>query len=274
MKALAAVLQWMLGILALVVTLLALTPTEWKQKLSIWSSVVHPANASLLLAAAPLAIAAFTLGLYSRSRQQIVVWPTRKKWWDTRLPSIISACETLVVIDSYQGSKHQFWAALEKRVRDEAPFHFIMLDLAKGDPMLPYCVDTSLAHATVVDIDLRAIQRLFQVRASAGKGGNKTIEFGYWTGESQGPLVAWTIKRKEVIAFGLWQQVEGNTDLSPWLVSRRGPLFGSLKQHYESLLHKAKAAGNLHSSEAALFSARSEPVTDMTPERSLRTAVK
>ncbi|MBV9770866.1 MAG: hypothetical protein JOZ32_14935, partial [Bryobacterales bacterium] len=264
MKTLASVLQWVLGILALAIAVLSLSPSEWKQKLLIWSALVHLTN-SVILLMMTLVVAASAVNLYLSSRQQVVVWRTRKKWWDTKLLPIIQVCEKLVIVDSYQGSKHQFWTSIENRLKEDRPFHFVLLDLAKGDPMLAYCMDTSMVHSAVADIDLKAIERLLKERDASGKGGNKTIEFGYWTGESQGPLVSWTINGRETIAAGLWQQVNGNTDLSPWLVSKRGPIFESLKQHRECLLHKAKARGSVHSSVVTLLNPLSGQTASILP---------
>jgi hypothetical protein len=256
-KVIGSILQWLLTIVALVVAIMALTPEEWRVKIPAWLPFLRPADSSLLAIA--LVVAMVASGFCLWSRQQVVLWPTRKQWWDNRLSAAIQASGKLVVIDSYQSSKHQFWASIEERLHRDEPFHFIILDLAKTDPMLVHCVNTSLAGASVLDIDARAIKHLLQIRNDAGKGGNKTIEFGYWTGESQGPLVAWTIKGKETIAAGLWQQVDGNTDLSPWLVTRRGPLFQSLKRHYETLIHRARVANNVHSSIAALTGPAGSP---------------
>ena len=250
MKVVQSILQWLIAIVAFVATILAVTPDEWKVKLTQWAPVLSILNGPLLAIA--LIAGALAAGFCLWSRQQVVVWPTRKEWWDRKLAAAIRASEKLVVIDSYQSSKHQFWASIEERLHQDEPLHFILLDLARTDPMLAHCVNTSLADTSVLDIDVKAIRKLIQIRNESGKGGNKTIEFGYWSGESQGPLVVWTVKGKETIAAGLWQQVEGNTDLSPWLVTRRGPLFRSLKRHYENLIHKARVANNVHSSIDAL----------------------
>ena len=173
MKTLASVLQWVLGILALAIAVLSLSPSEWKQKLLIWSALVHLTN-SVILLMMTLVVAASAVNF----------WRTRKKCWDTTLLQIIQVCEKLVIVDSYQGSKHQFWTSIENRLKEDRPFHFVLLDLAKGDPMLAYCMDTSMVHSAVADIDLKAIDRLLKERDASGKGGNKTIEFGPLSGQT------------------------------------------------------------------------------------------
>jgi len=241
----------LLAILGLLATALALTPAEWNQKLALWSVEFQRFKFSgldLVFGAA----AALSLALFVRKKLEITIWPTRKAWWDAKLPNIIATCDKLVVLDSYQGSKHEFWTALDKRMEAEGPFHFVMLDLAKDDPLFAYCADTSAVPADVVDIDVQSFVRLWKKRNESSKGGNKTVEFGFWEGESQGPLVAWTSRGNETIAAGLWQQVDGNTDLSPWLVVKRGALFASFKSHYECLLKKAQAGDRLHSSISTL----------------------
>lgn len=262
MKTLGSILQWLFAIVGVMVTVMGLTPDEWTAKLPAWLAFFHLANGPLL--AIVLCWGIVIGGFCLWSRQQIVIWPTRKEWWDKKLAAAIQASEKLIVIDSYQSSKHQFWASIEARLQRDEAFHFIILDLARTDPLLSHCVNTSLADITVLDIDAKAIERLFQTRNKSSNGGNKTIEYGYWTGESQGPLVAWTIKGKETIAAGLWQQVDGNTDLSPWLITRRGPLFQSLQKHYQTLIGKARASNNVHSSVARLESPAS-PQPGQTP---------
>ncbi len=250
-----AAVQWSLAIIGVVLAALALTPAEWNQKLALWSVELHRFKFSGLDAVLGV-VAALSLLLFLRAKLEIVIWPTRKAWWDAKLPHIIATCDKLVVLDSYQGSKHEFWTALDRRMEAEGPFHFVMLDLAKDDPLLAYCADTSAVPADVIDIDVQSFGRLWKKRNESSKGGNKTVEFGYWTGESQGPLVAWTTRGNETIAAGLWQQVDGNTDLSPWLVVKRGPLFASFKSHYECLLHKTQGGGRLHSSMSTLTGAK------------------
>lgn len=244
MKIFHILFQYLIAFLALLAAVFAVQPTQWKQNLSTWLGGVNLDREDWWLIFLSCMVVSVAL-LYYREKQQMRVWTTRKKWWDRKLPQIILNSEVLIVIDSYQGSKHEFWDSLVKRVEKAEPFHFIMLNLNKDDQMLEYCMDTSGVTEEVTDLDIKAIKHLNKKKDEAKNGGNKIIEFGNWSGISQGPLVSWIRKGKETIAAGLWQQVGGSTDLSPWLVTRSGPIFESLKKHYESLIKMARSTGKL-----------------------------
>lgn len=157
--------------------------------------------------------------------------------------ALIMTSEKLIVIDSYHGHKHEFWDCLEKRVKKAEPFNFMMLNLSKRDQMLKNCLDVTGASLEVAIQDSKSVKRLMEKVDESEYGHNKIIQFGNWTGISQGPIVSWTSNGKEFIAAGLWQQVAGSTDLSPCLVTRSGPIFESLKKHCESLINNARASG-------------------------------
>jgi hypothetical protein len=237
------VLQYVITAIGLFAAILALQPDEWSKKLQSWFHLVYlPKKELWSLVFVCVVLFVFLIILY-HSKQKLTVWSTRKSWWDKNLSRIIFRAEKLILVDSYQGSKHEFWDLIERRICQDAPFHLIMLDLSKDNPMLKHCIETSRASEYVLDLDEQAIKRLVKKRNQLENGGNKTIEFGYWDKESQGPLVAWIINGKETIAAGLWQQVAGNTDLSPWLISCKGPVFKSLKSHYETLIRDARKNG-------------------------------
>ena len=238
------VIQYILLAISLLIAVIAVQPADWQRNIFEWTGLLNFQEIDWTMLLAIGIILSMTL-FYYRGKKEITLWSTRKKWWDKKLPKIIATSDKLVVVDSYQGSKHEFWTSLEKRMNEAAPFHLVMLDLDKSSQLLKYCMETSRVTEEVLDIDIQAIKRLIDKRDSSNRGGNKTIEFGHWEGECQGPLVAWTISNKEIIAAGLWQQVEGSTDLSPWIVSKSGPLHTSLKKHYESLIQDARKNGKI-----------------------------
>lgn len=73
-----------------------------------------------------------------------------------------------------------------------------------------------------------------------GYGANKKLEFLYWTGIAPGPLLAWTTRGKETIALGFWVQLKEATELTPFLIVKRGPLFDALKKHYENVIARSQ----------------------------------
>lgn len=233
------VINYLLLIIGLLAAIMALKPEEWKPNILKWLSLLSASNVDWITVLLVCILLTAVL-YYYRKKKEVTVWKQRKEWWNKKIPKIVAGSEKLVVVDSYQGSKHEFWTSLEKRINEDRPFHFVMLDLGKDDEMLEHCMETSGVTEEVSDIDRSAILRLISKRDESRKGDNKTIEFGYWRGIIQGPLVAWTIKGKEIIAAGLWQQVEGSTDFSPWIVSETGPLYDSLKANYESLIRDAR----------------------------------
>ena len=228
------------AILALIVAIVALHPTQWINRLSAWIGLLNFTDINWLNILFISVIFSLALWLY-RLKQIVRVWTTRKEWWDNKLPKIIEKCEKLILITSYESTKHPFWTALQKRFQEEKEFHFIMLMLAEDNPFMKYCTDVTGAPSNAVtEADKKAITDLINIRNNSSYSANKTIEYGYWEGISQGPMLIWTVKDREVIATGFWQQIPGSTDLSPWLVTRGGPVYKSLKGHYELLINKIR----------------------------------
>ena len=132
-----------------------------------------------------------------------------------------------------------FWPPLLKRMTDGRPLHLVIMFRKPGDSFLEDCFTVSEGDRKALDSDSRNIKKL---KEASDIDSTKTFHFCYWNGISQGPLVVWRKPRetKETIAMGLWQQVPGSTDRSPWFVTVEGPLYDSLKQHYEKILHDCK----------------------------------
>jgi len=243
MKQIEETIKYLLGIIALIAGILTLSPDQWKRQLSAWIGFLPFTSPDWRTAFFIAVILSLSLWHYQR-RRELQIWPTRKQWWDKKLPQIISKCEKLIVITSYESSKHEFWTELGKRFERRDSFHFIMLTLPESDPFLKYCIDvTEVPKDAVTEIDKKAIKDLIAKRNTSPHASNKTIEHGHWEGISQGPMLVWTIKGKETIATGLWQQIPGSTDLSPWLVTQRGRIYESLKEHYTVLINKARKSG-------------------------------
>lgn len=221
-------------IVSILITALAVTPQKLAQNLSVWYlwliGVGMPLL-SLILVVLVLVLVRITNG--------VKVLATRKEWLDRHLSQVIEQSEKIVFVTSYEGYKHTFWHALEKRMDDDKLFDFTYLSLPLDDPILHSCVRNSGGNMKIAAYDKEAMEKIVQKCKQSTHREQESVRHLYWKGESQGPMISWVIKGKETIATGLWQQVPGNTDLSPWLVIRKGHLFTSLQAHYKSLIAKA-----------------------------------
>ncbi len=228
-------LNWFLIIASVLIALLALTPQKWGDNLSVWYYSLNVVGMPFLLG---LLLIGLVLTLI-RVTNNVQILPTRKEWVDRHLTQIIKQSEKIVFVTSYEGNKHPFWHELEQRMYDDKPFDFIYLSLPLDDPILHSCVRNSGGNMEVAAFDKEVMEKIIQKCKDLPHRNRKSVRHLYWKGESQGPMISWVIKGKETIATGLWQQVPGNTDLSPWIITRRGHLFNSLKSHYENLIAKA-----------------------------------
>lgn len=66
-------------------------------------------------------------------------WKNRKTWWAENIESVINESECLAVIDSYYGTNESFWHPLKRRMKDDKPFHLIIMLRKKGDSFLQDC---------------------------------------------------------------------------------------------------------------------------------------
>lgn len=211
-----------LTVVTFVITILVQKRAQWKESLRDWSYLILD----------------FVL------RNEVRVVETRSKFWEKNIHLIVSESEKLVILDAYQGHKHKFWHALERRLEQAEPFHLVFLMLRAGDSFFERCSRVIGASESfslnVTKIDKELILTLKRrVKASANKH-NKILEFYYWEGISPGPLMSWTKNGKEKIAMGLWVNLSEATDGTPYLIVQRGPLFDALKKHYEAIIKNAR----------------------------------
>jgi TIR domain len=170
------------------------------------------------------------------------VYGTRQEWWGKELLKVLATCEKFVLIDSYQGEKHGLWSSLEQRILDPRPFELIVACLGADDPFLKMCFGVSRSGQVdkrTMDTDREAARKLIGLLNGNPWASNKSVRFLVWHGVSPGPVVAWTKNAREIIALGMWQQITGSTDLSPWLVVYDGPIYRSLKLHYQRVIDSA-----------------------------------
>lgn len=207
-----------LAVLALIVGILVQKRTQWKETLADWTL--------------PVVDTVF--------RRGIRILETRSGFWEKNIQSIVSECDELVVLDSYQGHKHKFWRALETRLSQPERFHLIYLILREGDPILQRCLGIIGAPENMTEIDRGLISNLKVTKEESPWKHNKTLEFYYWEGVSPGPLLSWKKGGKEKIGLGFWVHLREATDGTPYLVVNRGPLFGALKRHYEAIIKNAR----------------------------------
>jgi hypothetical protein len=239
------------AVLAILLAIFALTPGEWQAKLQSWTAIFSLMRVSPL-AAFSLVLALVALGALvttrARSRQELRLWRTRADWWNAELPDVIARADEITFIDMYQGAKPVFWDTLINRLKERRPFALTLLDLKRGDPALDQSLAMNYVKQDVIATDIARMKNLMALAAQ----NDKRVSFGYWDGLSQGPLVIWKVGEKEYAAAGFWQQVQNNTDITPWVVTERGYLFASLRQHRERVLQAATARNEVYSSEAGI----------------------
>ncbi len=228
---------WSAAALGLLLTFFAAAPDQWKTSLANWNAIFQ--KSGVYRSALAVGLGSFVFAGWLLLRHQVNVHATRKGWWDKNIASIIRHSERLIVLDSFQGFKHEFWAALSERVADPRPFHLVYLMLRDEDPFLGKCLKLACADSSVTQADRNSLVQLLEDKRRSPHSRNKTLEFLFWEGISPGPLVSWTVDGKETIGLGFWMHVREATDLTPFIVVRRGPMFAALKKHYENIVEQA-----------------------------------
>ena len=213
-----------LAVIALLVGIFVQKRAQWKDSLTDWTS--------------PLVDTVFG--------RRIRISSTRSGFWEKNIQSIVSECDELIVLDSYQGHKHKFWHALETRLTQPERFHLIYLILREGDPILQRCLSAIGAPENMTEVDKGLITNLKTKKEVSPYKHNKTLEFYYWEGVSPGPLLSWKKGSKEKIGLGFWVHLKEATDGTPYAVLSRGPLFDTLKRHYEAIIKDAREKPQCH----------------------------
>ena len=231
---------WITFIIGIALTVLALSPEDWKTNLAHWHSLFERAGLYRYALIIGLSCLGFGIGFLWHSND-IEVKATRVQWWDSNIQSVIRDSEKLVVMDSAFGHKHLFWEALSERLQSPKPFELVYLMLKDGDPFLARCLEVAKADPSLPKQDKKAIEGLVKTKIGSPYSPNKKMEFYFWEGISPGPLVAWTKDGKETIGLGFWMQLSKATDGTPYAIVKRGPLFDDLKRHYETIINEARS---------------------------------
>jgi len=229
----------LVGVIAAAIAVFALTPSQWRENVAKWAALISmPHGFGAYAFTFSVALVVSTAVLYRTGSIRVVA--TRKEWWDKNIASVINNCDEIIVLDTYQGHKHEFWAALENRLLEPRPFHLVYLMKNDHDWFLNRCLEILEVSGQVTEIDRVLVSNLQAKKLHSPYHADKKLEFYYWAGIGPGPLLAWTRKGKETIALGLWVQLKEATDLTPFLIVKRGPLFRALKRHYENVIASAE----------------------------------
>jgi hypothetical protein len=172
---------------------------------------------------------------------EITIIESRAKFWNSHIESIIMSSDKLIVLDTYQGHKHVFWNALQKRILQPKSFHLVYLILKDSNALLREAIRPLAVPPSVVELYLCQLRDLKSKHNESPHSDNKKLEFLYWTGITPGSLLVWTVGGKETVGLAPWLNLKESNDNTPYLVVHRGLFFDFLRKHCNALICGAEA---------------------------------